>query len=134
MEDLNTQYRSDASAGLMEDAADGKLHLLVCYHSHKSLIVCAGPAGTENHEFMMQNADRPSMCIEGLGPRLALKRLAPDLNDRTAKRQWVEQARLKALLGSCPKTRKSVLSGMRCWCSLGRAPESKGCDSQEKSF
>ena len=82
--------------------------------------VSVGPVGTENQELLMQHADRPSTSIEGLGPRLALKRIAPALNDQVAKRQWVEQARIKAILGSCPKTRQSALSGMRCWCTFAQ--------------
>jgi hypothetical protein len=60
------------------------------------------------------------MIVEGCGPRRAMKRLFGELPNNEAKRQWVEGARLKAIMGSCAKSHKSVLCGMRCWCKFAQ--------------
>ena len=40
--------------------------------------------------------------VAGMGPTQAIKKLRNDFADGTSKTEWLEQARLQALLGSCP--------------------------------
>ena len=52
---------------------------------------------------------------KGLGPRMAMRELRlgeRSLGDRQA---WLEQARIEAVLGSCPMSLKSVRSGLRAY-------------------
>ena len=45
--------------------------------------------------------------VVGLGPTQALKKLKGDFTDGASRAEWLEQARLQALLGSCPNSHKS---------------------------
>ena len=58
-----------------------------------------------------------SLAIDnvGVGPRGAAKRLKVTLTNQDEKREWIEKARLSALLGSSVKTHNSFLSGVRCY-------------------
>ena len=56
------------------------------------------------------------MCdVKDAGPREAIKKFC--LNERSAAERdcWLHQARMSALLGSCPKSHSSFLSGLRCY-------------------
>ena len=53
--------------------------------------------------------------VVGLGPTQALKKLKGDFTDGAGRAEWLEQARLQALLGSCPNSHKSFQSGLRCY-------------------
>lgn len=53
--------------------------------------------------------------VAGLGPTQALKRLTGAFSEGASKVEWLEQARLQALLGSCPHSHKSFQSGLRCY-------------------
>jgi len=48
------------------------------------------------------------------GPRQALKRLC-SFNTEKDRASWIANAKLQAILGSCPKSHASVLSGIRCY-------------------
>ena len=37
------------------------------------------------------------------------------MHDNSEKRRWLEEARLDAILGSCPYSLASVKSGLRCY-------------------
>ena len=52
------------------------------------------------------------------GPDTTVQEIAATLGDRRAKQDWAEKARLSAILGSCPRSHKSMLSGARCWISF----------------
>jgi len=47
----------------------------------------------------------------------ALQDTMPRQAERVA---WVEQARLEAIVGSCPKSKQSLRSGMKCWIHFAR--------------
>ena len=51
----------------------------------------------------------------GKGPRQALRQVACNMHDNSEKRRWLEEARLDAVLGSCPYSLASVKSGLRCY-------------------
>lgn len=57
----------------------------------------------------------PADISVGVGPGFAAKRLAPQLLDGPSRKRWAAQARVDALLGSCPRSHKSMLSGLRCY-------------------
>ena len=59
--------------------------------------------------------DRPVLDVSEGGPKRALKRLRSTPMSMSDKAVWVEQARMSALVGSCPLSHKSVVSGLRCY-------------------
>jgi len=64
---------------------------------------------------IVKNVKAVTIPVEGLGPRMALKRLSESVHGPVATQQWVSEARMNALLGSCPRTHSSFISGVRCW-------------------
>ena len=67
------------------------------------VIDAIGIAGKSAHDF------------RGLGPCAALKRLKTDHIDVGSGQEWMKEAKLSAILGSCSASLKSVKSGVRCW-------------------
>ena len=55
-----------------------------------------------------------SSCVAG-GPRRRTCELAAQLSSDESKVEWREQARMQAILGSCPRSIEKVKSGLRCW-------------------
>ena len=53
--------------------------------------------------------------VAGMGPTQAIKKLRNDFAEGTSKTTWFEQARLQALLGSCPHSLRSFQSGLQCY-------------------
>ncbi len=53
--------------------------------------------------------------ITNCSPAEALKALRCELSNDEDKLLWVAKARMEAVLGSCPRSLKSVLSGIRAW-------------------
>ena len=51
----------------------------------------------------------------GLGPAAACKKLTSSLASTHVRQDWVAAARTSAILGTCPRSHKSVRSGLRCW-------------------
>ena len=52
------------------------------------------------------------------GPRNAVKQVQIAVAEGQSNVVWAEKARVMALMGSCPKSHKSFISGFRCWCSF----------------
>ena len=83
--------------------------------------VRVGPYGsspTERVERMTQEASVSLAGVGGFGPRHAVKQVQNALAEGQSNLEWAEKARVMALLGSCPKSHKSFISGFRCWCSF----------------
>ena len=53
--------------------------------------------------------------IPTAGPRRALQRLKQVVAGPGEVNRWLEEARLQAIVGSCPRSLESVKSGLRCW-------------------
>ena len=53
--------------------------------------------------------------VTSVGPQRALQQLQVNVAEPGSRETWIEQARVQALIGSCPRSLPSVLSGMRCW-------------------
>ena len=49
------------------------------------------------------------------GPRAEIDLLCNKSFSEAARIRWLEDARVRAILGSCPKSHASVMSGLRCW-------------------
>ena len=77
--------------------------------------------------------------VVAVGPRQASQMLALSLNEEKEREKWLEQARVQArawsrhwmlgtgvrlsvqaIAGSCPRSRDSVVSGLRCWFEFAR--------------
>ena len=60
--------------------------------------------------------DLPQAFIsKGVGPRAALMKLGLQAKSPSEKIVWVEDARMRSILGSCKLSLPSVMSGLRCW-------------------
>ena len=57
---------------------------------------------------------------KGVGPTAALKRLKVSTITDSEKSKWLEKARIEALLGSCPGSHASFLSGTKAWAGFAR--------------
>ena len=80
-----------------------------------------GPYGSKPAELVVALAKENCTSlvgVGGLGPRNAVKQVKLALADGQSDRNWAEKTRVMALLGSCPKSHKSFISGFRCWCSF----------------
>ena len=53
--------------------------------------------------------------IASKGPRAAGALLLNNLKRGLDRHEWIERARVAAIVGSCPKSHKSAISGLRCW-------------------
>ena len=69
---------------------------------------------------IVQEARTSVMCVRNKGPRQAMEELARTLNNDEARARWAEEARLAAIVGSCPKSKSEQRSGMRCWIDFAR--------------
>ena len=58
--------------------------------------------------------------VRRTGPRAALTQLLREKSGQRERSEWVEQARVDALLGSCPRSHDSFLSGIRCWAAFAQ--------------
>ena len=61
-----------------------------------------------------------TLSVENVGPRKAANRLKVVLSTEAERREWVESARIDAILGSCPGSVESAKSGMRAWLAFFR--------------
>ena len=50
-----------------------------------------------------------------MGPRAATKKAVSEKSAPGEMQKWVEECRVAALLGSCPKSHSSLLSGVAAW-------------------
>ena len=66
------------------------------------------------------NFDNNRSDARNMGPSAALRNLKLTTRTREEKRRWLTLARSTVLLGSCPKTHKSFMSGQRAWASFAR--------------
>ena len=59
----------------------------------------------------------------GLGPAAALEQMAKCVpkGDVQARSRWLAEARVSAILGSCPHSRDSFRSGVKCWIRFAEA-------------
>jgi hypothetical protein len=55
------------------------------------------------------------------GPRANLKSLHESCGTVESLQVWAESARISALLGSCPLSHKSFLSGLKCWIAFANS-------------
>ena len=62
----------------------------------------------------------------GNGPRQAIKGLKRALQGGLNKHEWLEKARVSAVLGSCPGSHKSLVSGLRCWVDFAQQALGRG--------
>ena len=62
------------------------------------------------------DTQRIGLDVTGRGPGAALRMLEGAIPlDAASRHMWMENARIDAILGSCPKTRESFKSGLRNW-------------------
>ena len=57
----------------------------------------------------------------GMGPMAVIKRLNGSALSDTERAVWFKSARTAAISGSCPKSHKSAMSGLRCYVAFGEA-------------
>ena len=55
-----------------------------------------------------------------MGPRAATRKAVCSKSAPGEMQQWVEECRVSALLGSCPKSHSSLLSGVAAWKEYAR--------------
>ena len=55
------------------------------------------------------------LALASKGPRAACTMLVDNLKRGLDRQDWVERARIAAIVGSCPKSHPSVISGLRFW-------------------
>jgi len=68
------------------------------------------------------NAPSYELDVTGLGPCAAIAALQRDLPlDEVGRKRWLQQAKVAAILGSCPKTRDSLRSGFNSWIKFATA-------------
>ena len=60
-------------------------------------------------------APQQDTCCVGLGPRAALQHAGLAEMCEADKKQWLEDARVAAILGACPRSLPSVRSGILCY-------------------
>ena len=57
--------------------------------------------------------------IKAAAPRESLQQLRAALRDKPEERRlWAQKAKIAAILGACPKSHKSMISGLRHWCEF----------------
>ena len=77
---------------------------------------------------MMKVVKEQLAGVGNYGPRHAIKLAQEALLDQSPA-EWAEKARITALLGSCPRSHKSFISGYRCWMGFaGRVLNLKGSE------
>ena len=69
-------------------------------------------------ELQVDKIDRDGVAL--LGPRGAIDKLATSLENDVDRTFWVQQARVQAIVGSCPSSLASVKSGVRAWLAFCR--------------
>ena len=57
---------------------------------------------------MVQNSRPDVLCVKGLGPCKAIAKLAQGLGGSAACEAWAEEARISAIVGSCPRSLREV--------------------------
>ena len=85
--------------------------------------LAAGSAST------LPTSRAPSSLATGLGPRAALKKSGLQAMPQAERKQWIEEARIDAILGSSSASLKSMRSGICCFITFaGGALSAKGVD------
>ena len=59
--------------------------------------------------------ERRIIDVGNLGAASAAKRLKGNFQNNRERIKWLEQARINAIAGSCPRSHRSVISGLRCF-------------------
>ena len=67
---------------------------------------------------VVRDFQQVALCVDGLGPRQAVKKLRTTHTTSQACASSIKEARLCALLGSCPRTHNSFLRGVCCWAAV----------------
>ena len=68
----------------------------------------------QEKEMVLAEHDIVDETARGRGPRAALKEAHLGSKSEAEKDDWIQRARIKAVLGSCSLSMKSVRSGMLC--------------------
>ena len=115
------------------------LNDLACKMSKMGALARRGNAlASQREKVLTETAQLPGivyaspLCaadVSHAGPRGACKRLRADNWSDQQRAGWIEQARHSAILGSCPRSRNSVVSGIRCY--LAFADQCLKCKGQE---
>ncbi len=64
---------------------------------------------------MIATRDGARLPVTNCSPSEALKRLKANMEGDGERLEWLARAKVEAILGSCPRSLKSVASGMRAW-------------------
>jgi hypothetical protein len=59
--------------------------------------------------------------VVGMGPKLAMQKLAKTGMSDQEKVEWFTNARAAAIAGSCPRSHKSAISGLKCYVAFAQA-------------
>ena len=82
--------------------------------------VSAGLEQVRMVEHALLAKDTCPLELSKMGPRKAICQMGKTLADPTDRVKWAEEARLQAIVGSCPAALMSARSGMRAWLSFCR--------------
>ena len=63
---------------------------------------------------------RVSLDVKAIGPAQAVRRMSEQFPTENDRRVWEFEARVRAIVGSCPRSLESAHSGMRCWLAYYR--------------
>lgn len=76
------------------------------------------PGIAVQHQLKKAEQNTEALDTTGVGPAQAMKRIkfASDIE----RIEWLERARVAAIVGTCPRTVSSVISGVKCWSSFAR--------------
>ena len=67
------------------------------------------------------NGSRTSVLdVAGKGPKRALVAVVGVTETESKRRLWIEQARVQAIAGACPRSHVSACSGLNCWTAFAR--------------
>ena len=67
----------------------------------------------------LEDAPKQVAEIGAATPRESLQQLKVALRDKPEERRlWAQKAKIAAILGACPKSQKSLISGLRHWCEF----------------
>ena len=96
---------------------------------------CASPACVAHPQHVVGMSGEPVMVayarkrlsehvttdVSGMGPMAAVKKFKDGAMSDIERAEWFRNARTAAIAGSCPKSHKSALSGLRCYVAFGEA-------------
>ena len=65
-------------------------------------------------------SEADELCIDDLGPKKAAMNLAASFESEEIRAVWYQEARIRAIIGSCPRSLESAKSGMRAYVDFCR--------------